>query len=169
MTLISCNLYYLANLYNGWANSQFTYFPMRDWFERIPCLSSRLEAYFWTRDCSRKLYVFTNVQLQFALISFALISYNMAVSQMVRNILESLEHFLRHDAIVCNSVPSTSNRPSTKMIAFIFITHFLLTRCPYHCAVLLILVQCTIWYKCMQLIIVQNYVLTSHLRRWILL
>ena len=39
MTLISCNLYYLANLYNGWANSQFTYFPMRDWFERIPCLS----------------------------------------------------------------------------------------------------------------------------------
>ena len=36
---------------------KFTYFPMRDWFKRIPCLSSRLETYIY----SRKLHVFTNV------------------------------------------------------------------------------------------------------------
>ena len=64
-------LQFILNLYNGWAKSQFTYFPMRDWFERIPCLLSRLETYFWTGDCSRKFHVFINVQLQFALISWS--------------------------------------------------------------------------------------------------
>ena len=35
----------------------FTYFPMRDWFERIPCLSIELFLKYY----SRKLHVFENV------------------------------------------------------------------------------------------------------------
>ena len=68
---------YLANLYNRWANSQFTYFSMRDWFDRIPCLSSRLSSkifirvnYMYLQMFSPSIALISSVQLQFALISY---------------------------------------------------------------------------------------------------